>query len=75
MPTIFKNIRRRPASENNTTAYLRCALGEILMVVIGPNCPARDIIWVEKPGPLFSTLCRQVQYMMRNRMKMHDPLA
>jgi hypothetical protein len=72
---LFKNIRRKLASENKTTAYLRYALGEILMLVIGSNCPARDMIWVEKSGPLFSTLCRQVLNMMRNRLKMHDPLA
>ncbi len=35
MPTIFKNIRRKLASENKTAAYLRYALGEILLVVIG----------------------------------------
>ncbi len=35
MPTIFKNIRRKLASENKTAAYLRYALGEIILVVIG----------------------------------------
>ena len=35
MPAIFKNIRRKLASENKTAAYLRYALGEILLVVIG----------------------------------------
>ncbi|HKJ46855.1 MAG TPA: hypothetical protein VJ991_13570 [Balneolales bacterium] len=35
MPHIFKNIRRKLASENKTVAYLRYALGEILLVVIG----------------------------------------
>ncbi len=35
MPSIFKNIRRKLASENKTAAYLRYALGEIILVVIG----------------------------------------
>jgi len=35
MPTLFKNIRRKLASENKTAAYLRYAMGEILLVVIG----------------------------------------
>ena len=35
MPTIFKKIRRKLASENKTAAYLRYALGEIILVVIG----------------------------------------
>ncbi len=35
MPHIFKNIRRKLASENKTAAYLRYALGEIILVVIG----------------------------------------
>jgi hypothetical protein len=35
MPTIFKNIRRKLAGENKVTGYLRYALGEILLVVIG----------------------------------------
>ncbi len=32
---IFKNIRRKLASENKTAAYLRYAFGEIILVVIG----------------------------------------
>lgn len=35
MPKIFKNIRRKLASENKTAAYLRYAVGEIVLVVIG----------------------------------------
>lgn len=35
MPYIFKNIRRKLAAENKTMAYLRYAIGEILLVVIG----------------------------------------
>lgn len=35
MPTIFKNIRRKMAEENKVTSYLRYAVGEILLVVIG----------------------------------------
>jgi hypothetical protein len=35
MPAIFKNIRRKLASENKTAAYLRYALGEIILIVIG----------------------------------------
>ena len=35
MPIIFKNIRRKLAAENKATAYLRYAIGEILLVVIG----------------------------------------
>ncbi len=35
MPSIFKNIRRKLAAENKTAAYLRYAVGEILLVVIG----------------------------------------
>ncbi len=31
MPHIFKNIRRKLASENKTAAYLRYALGEIIL--------------------------------------------
>ena len=35
MPAIFKHIRRKLAEENKVTGYLRYALGEILLVVIG----------------------------------------
>jgi len=35
MPAIFKNMRRKLATENKTAAYFRYALGEILLVVIG----------------------------------------
>ena len=35
MIRIFRNIRKRLASENKVTAYLRYAVGEILLVVIG----------------------------------------
>ena len=35
MPSIFKNIRRKLASENKTAAYIRYAMGEIILVVIG----------------------------------------
>lgn len=35
MPIIFKNIRRKLAAQNRATAYLRYAIGEILLVVIG----------------------------------------
>jgi Family of unknown function (DUF6090) len=32
---IFRNMRQKPASENKVMAYLRYAIGEILLVVIG----------------------------------------
>ena len=32
---VFKNIRQKLASENKVTAYLRYAIGEIILVVIG----------------------------------------
>ena len=35
MPIIFKNIRRKLAAQNRATAYVRYAIGEILLVVIG----------------------------------------
>jgi len=35
MPKIFRNIRQKLASENKVMAYLRYAIGEILLVVIG----------------------------------------
>ena len=35
MSIIFKNIRKKLASENKVMAYLRYAIGEILLVVIG----------------------------------------
>ncbi len=35
MPAIFKHIRRKLAEENKVTSYLRYAVGEILLVVIG----------------------------------------
>ena len=35
MPIIFKNIRRKLAAQNKATAYMRYAIGEILLVVIG----------------------------------------
>ncbi len=35
MITIFKKIRRRLLSENNTGKYLKYAVGEIMLVVIG----------------------------------------
>ena len=35
MPAIFKHIRRKLASENKTAAYIRYAIGEIILVVIG----------------------------------------
>ena len=35
MLRFFKNIRQQLASENKVMAYLRYAIGEILLVVIG----------------------------------------
>ena len=35
MPHIFKNIRRKLAAQNKALAYLRYAIGEIFLVVIG----------------------------------------
>ncbi|MGB8318980.1 MAG: DUF6090 family protein [Ignavibacteriaceae bacterium] len=35
MPIIFKNIRRKLAAQNRAMAYMRYAIGEILLVVIG----------------------------------------
>ena len=35
MPIIFKNIRRKLAAQNRAAAYIRYALGEIVLVVIG----------------------------------------
>jgi hypothetical protein len=35
MPIIFKNIRRKLAAQNKTMAYMRYAIGEIFLVVIG----------------------------------------
>ena len=35
MMRFFKNIRQKLASENKVMAYLRYAVGEILLVVIG----------------------------------------
>jgi len=35
MPIIFKNIRRKLAAQNKAVAYLRYAIGEIFLVVIG----------------------------------------
>ena len=32
---IFRNIRQQLAAENNVAKYLRYAIGEILLVVIG----------------------------------------
>ena len=32
---VFKNIRQKLASENKVMAYLRYAIGEIILVVIG----------------------------------------
>ena len=44
MPSIFKNIQRKLAEQNKVASYLCYAAGEILLVVIGLNCPVRDII-------------------------------
>ena len=35
MPKIFRNIRQKLAAENKVMAYLRYAIGEIVLVVIG----------------------------------------
>ena len=35
MMRFFRNIRQKLASENKVMAYLRYAIGEILLVVIG----------------------------------------
>ena len=35
MPIIFKNIRRKLAAQNKAMAYIRYAIGEIFLVVIG----------------------------------------
>ncbi len=48
MPAIFKNIRRKLASENKKAAYLRYALGEILLVVIGILIALQVNNWNEK---------------------------
>jgi hypothetical protein len=35
MPVILKNIRRKLAAQNRAAAYIRYAIGEILLIVIG----------------------------------------
>jgi hypothetical protein len=45
MLSIFKNIRRKLAAENKTAAYLRYALGEIFLVVIGILIALRVNSW------------------------------
>ena len=35
MMKIFRNIRQKLAAENKVMAYLRYAIGEIVLVVIG----------------------------------------
>ena len=35
MLRFFRNIRKELAAENKVTAYLRYAIGEIILVVIG----------------------------------------
>lgn len=59
MPKIFRNIRKQLASENKTAAYLRYALGEILLVVIGILIALQVNNWNEKRKDRI----REVQYL------------
>ncbi len=59
MPKIFRNIRKQLASENKTAAYLRYALGEILLVVIGILIALQVNNWNENRKDRI----REVQYL------------
>lgn len=48
MIKIFRNIRQKLAAENKVMAYLRCAIGEILLVVIGILIALQINNWNEK---------------------------
>ena len=45
---IFRNIRKKLASENKVMAYLRYAIGEILLVMIGILLALQVNNWNEK---------------------------
>jgi hypothetical protein len=49
MIKLFRNIRKTLLEKGKTTSYLKYAIGEIVLIVIGilKTRPVRDEIWVE----------------------------
>ncbi|MGF1671490.1 MAG: hypothetical protein ACFCU6_13655 [Balneolaceae bacterium] len=56
MLKFFRTIRQKLIEQENVRKYTLYAIGEILLVVIGNNCPVRDYLSVEKSRKT-TTLC------------------
>jgi len=48
MISLFRKIRQKLIDENKIESYLKYAIGEFLLVVIGKSSPFRNSIWVEE---------------------------
>ncbi|HEX9827658.1 MAG TPA: hypothetical protein VGA80_13745 [Flavobacteriaceae bacterium] len=59
MIKLFRNIRKKRLNQGKTTGYLKYAIGEIVLVVIGiliaPPCPQ----------PLKGRVHAQISYILR----------
>jgi hypothetical protein len=65
MITFFRRLRKTLIGEGNIRKpalpagrYLLCAIGEIMLVVIGNTCPVRDYLSVETMRSTTNQLCR-----------------
>ena len=47
MISFFRKIRQKLIEQDKIGSYLKYAIGEILLIVIGKHSPVRDLIWVE----------------------------
>jgi len=57
MISLFRKIRQKLIDENKIGSYLKYAIGEILLVVIGKISPFRDSIRVEENKQIINPPC------------------
>jgi hypothetical protein len=74
MTRIFRNVRQKLASENKVMAYLRYAIGEILLVVIGILIALQINNWNEhrKENVKIKTYLKSMQVDLNNDINRFD---